>query len=91
MIGDFQLHLMHLHYTRQYDDEEPWARAKTVHEWIWAVLKKVYHMLIPQRCKIMLNMYLDFKKFSLNPTGRKDPDHEKKKKKDGVLLDITPL
>ena len=76
MIHDFELHLMQQHYLRMDEQDSSWTRGKTIHSWIWGILKKVSKMSLPDRERLHLRFVGDYKKYSLNPSGRKDPVHQ---------------
>ena len=75
LIHDFELHLMQQHYLRMDELDSSWTRGKTIHSWIWGILKKVSKMSLPNRERLHLRFVGDYKKYSLNPSGRRDPVH----------------
>ena len=75
LIHDFELHVLQQHYIRNVEDDSAWTRGKTIHSWIWGILKKVHKMKTPQRQKLHLLFVGDYKKYSLNPSGRNPRVH----------------
>ena len=75
LIHDFELHLLQQHYVRLDEEDSCWTRGKSLHLWIWGILKKVYKMKTSERNTLHLRFVGDYKKYSLNPSGRKDPVH----------------
>ena len=67
LIHDFELHLMQQHYLRMDELDSSWTRGKTIHSWIWGILKKVSKMSLPDRETLHLRFVGDYKKYSLNP------------------------
>ena len=75
LVCDFELHLLRRRFIDLVDQDSSWARGKTVHGWVWGCLKKIHVMKVHERRSVWLRVVGDFKKYSLNPTGRKDPKH----------------
>ena len=80
MIGDFEFHLMHQHYMRQSEEDSPWVRGKTIHEWIWSVMKMIHYMSTADRNRLYMHVVGDYNKYSLNPSARRDPIRSDKKR-----------
>ena len=75
LIHDFELHLLQQHYLRMDEEDSSWTRGKTIHSWIWGILKKVSKMSLPDRDTLHLHFVGNYKKYYLNPSGRIDPVH----------------
>jgi hypothetical protein len=73
LILDFQLHLCQQRFIALCEEDSAWSRGKTIHSLIWVSLKKLQKMPLPERTEVWLRMVGDLKKYSLTPTGRKDP------------------
>ena len=56
-----------------------WTRGKTVHSWIWGIMKKLHHTSDHGRGTILNRIIGDYKKYSLNPSGRTDPTDKNNK------------
>ena len=75
LIHDFELHLLQQHYVRLDEEDSCWTRGKTIHSWIWGILKKVSKMNMLEKQTLHLRFVGDYEKYSLNPSGRRDPAH----------------
>ena len=73
LIRDFQLHLMQQRFLKMDAEDEAWARGNSIHSWSWGIMKQIHLMNNPARNTLHLRMVGDYKLYSLNPTGRKDP------------------
>ena len=51
--------------------------GKTIHSWVWGILKKLHHMDVEGRATVLNRIICDYKKYALSPKGRKDPEHDK--------------
>ena len=73
LLADFQLHLMKQRFIALSEDNSPVVRGKSVHKWVWHTLKKLEKMPCRLRSSVYNHMVGDYKKYSLNPSGRRDP------------------
>ena len=74
MVANFQFRLMQQHFLRMKTENSCWTCHQTIHSWIWAILKKVSKMKPAGRDRLYIKMIGDYKRFSLNPLARKDPE-----------------
>lgn len=91
LLCDFELHLIQRRYADLVEANSAWARNKNIHKWIWGIFKKIQKMDQTKRNDVLRHVIGDYKKYSLNPTGRKGPTRAAAEKADeeGDLADPT--
>ena len=70
---DIQLHLLKQRFRSQAKVDAVWCRGKTLHSWIWGIMKKLHYMPQNARSEVLNRIIGDYKKYSLNPSVRAEP------------------